>query len=84
MARHSLSDWLKNASADTLESSGLRRKATKVDNLTLIADDGKAGGKVRGKARNRQPEHDMQVALIKEARRNGWHRTHHSLCNGSL
>ena len=64
-----LAELLINASADTLKSNGLRRKATKIDNLTLSANDGKAGGKAKGKARTRQPEHDMQVTLIREARR---------------
>lgn len=65
MARHSLADWLKNASDDTLKSSGLGRKAAGVQNVATDARKRNVGGK----AKAQQPEHNMQVKLISEIRK---------------
>lgn len=65
MARHSLADWLENASDDTLKSSGLGRKAAGVQNVATDTRKRSVGGK----AKAQQPEHNMQVKLISEIRK---------------
>lgn len=62
---HSLQEWLKNASPETLKSSGEGRKSAGVQNVTQSARKRSVGGKTKPQ----QHEHAMQVKLIGEIRK---------------